>query len=209
MSTPFDSANDSDDKDISNTPNTTSSSFGESSSDQFGAPSYSRHAQPEDSAQFGQSEHFGQPSQPDQFGQPAFGQPQQFGQPPYGQPGQPPFGQAPMQPMPPMHQQAENPLANVFDLSFVKDRTPALAKLAFILDIVAIGIMFFVGLLAILGMPLDGGDMAIMLVMYVIFGGFFAFWAIVCARRITEWFVNSSRNAATAAQIAAALEQQK
>mgnify|MGYP002719213196 CR=1 FL=1 len=191
MSTPFDDNNTNDS--TGSTGSESTGSFGDTSStDSFG--SFGQTSSTESTWQMSQ------PSSADasaantaQYGQPAYGA--QYGQ--YPNQGYP-QGYYQGQPMMPKE---DGFFKKLFDFSFKRFVTLDSARIIYIIALVLIGMMWFLGLLFsiffMMGMAEEGesGIGILFLFLYLIFGTFWSFVQIVCARLTIEALVNLFRTA--------------
>ena len=194
MSTPFDDNNTNDSTgSIGSTGSESTGSFGDTSStDSFG--SFGQTSSTESTWQMSQ------PSSADasaantaQYGQPAYGA--QYGQ--YPNQGYP-QGYYQGQPMMPKE---DGFFKKLFDFSFKRFVTLDSARIIYIIALVLIGMMWFLGLLFsiffMMGMASEGesGIGILFLFLYLIFGTFLSFFQLVSARLTIEALVNLFRTA--------------
>ncbi len=195
MSTPFDDNNTNDS--TGSTGSESTGSFGDTSStDSFG--SFGQTSSTESTWQMSQPS--SQPSSADasvantaQYGQPAYGA--QYGQ--YPNQGYP-QGYYQGQPMMPKE---DGFFKKLFDFSFKRFVTLDSARIIYIIALVLIGMMWFLGLLFsiffMMGMASEGesGIGILFLFLYLIFGTFLSFFQLVSARLTIEALVNLFRTA--------------
>ena len=198
MSTPFDDNNTNDSTGSTGaTGSESTGSFGDTSStDSFG--SFGQTSSTESTWQMSQPS--SQPSSADasaanaaQYGQPAYGA--QYGQ--YPNQGYP-QGYYQGQPMMPKE---DGFFKKLFDFSFKRFVTLDSARIIYIIALVLIGMMWFLGLLFsiffMMGMASEGesGIGILFLFLYLIFGTFLSFFQLVSARLTIEALVNLFRTA--------------
>lgn len=192
MSTPFDDNNTNDNIDSTGSTGPT----GSESTDSFG--SFGQTSSTESTWQMNQ------PSSQQSSADASAANTAQYGQPAYGAQ----YGQYPNQGYPqgyyqgqPMMPKEDGFFKKLFDFSFKRFVTLDSARIIYIIALVLIGMMWFLGLLFsiffMMGMASEGesGIGILFLFLYLIFGTFLSFFQLVSARLTIEALVNLFRTA--------------